>query len=191
MQSWNGIADFSPRGTVSPAPAQSAKPTSLPAPARGKLPFARDCACHGCDAAGGESGPELTRSQSNTAIGNMKPLSTKKILCAAAVLFFFPARLLSHERALSAEQPVSQPMDQRTDLERPSGCRSGSARRLRRPTLSGRFREHCVVWFLLVSALGSALPSRDQRRVPMNVVVFLNARTPPCVRVLATRSWEL
>jgi hypothetical protein len=84
-----------PRGTVSPAPAQSAKPTSLPAPARGKLSFARDCACPEREAAGGESGPELTRSQSKTAIGNMKSLSTKKILCAAAVLFFFPARLLS------------------------------------------------------------------------------------------------
>src|SRR3984885_1464966 len=90
-----GLLISLPWGTVSPAPAQSAKPTSRPTPERGKLPFARDCACHSRDAAGGESGPELTRSQSNTAIGNMKSLSTKKILCAAAVLFFFPGRLLS------------------------------------------------------------------------------------------------
>src|SRR6202049_185848 len=49
---------------VSPASAQAAKPTSRPAPARGKSLFARDCAfCHGRDAAGGESGPDLTRSR--------------------------------------------------------------------------------------------------------------------------------
>jgi hypothetical protein len=50
------------RGTVSPASAQSAKPTSLPARTRGKLPFARHCACHERDAVGSESGPDLTRS---------------------------------------------------------------------------------------------------------------------------------
>ena len=51
------------RGTVSPASAaQSAKPTSLPARERGKLPFARHCACHERDAVGSESGPDLTRS---------------------------------------------------------------------------------------------------------------------------------
>ena len=50
--------------TATAASAQAAKPTSLPAPARGKLLFARDCAfCHGRDAAGGESGPDLTRSR--------------------------------------------------------------------------------------------------------------------------------
>src|SRR5215467_6585373 len=54
---------------VSPAPAQSAKPTSqsakpASAPARGKLLFVSHCAfCHGRDAAGGESGPDLTRSR--------------------------------------------------------------------------------------------------------------------------------
>jgi cytochrome c oxidase cbb3-type subunit 3 len=49
---------------VSPASAQGAQPTSRPAPARGKTLFARDCAfCHGRDAAGGESGPDLTRSR--------------------------------------------------------------------------------------------------------------------------------
>src|SRR5580704_11830247 len=47
-----------------PASAQAAKPTSRPASARGKSLFARDCAfCHGRDAAGGESGPDLTRSR--------------------------------------------------------------------------------------------------------------------------------
>jgi cytochrome c oxidase cbb3-type subunit III len=51
-------------GGVSPASAQAAKPTSRPAPERGKSLFARDCAfCHGRDAAGGESGPDLTRSR--------------------------------------------------------------------------------------------------------------------------------
>src|SRR5450755_4288906 len=50
--------------TATAASAQAANPTSLPAPARGKLLFARDCAfCHGRDAAGGESGPDLTRSR--------------------------------------------------------------------------------------------------------------------------------
>src|SRR5450631_1303501 len=50
--------------TATAASAQAAKPTSLPAPARGKSLFARDCAfCHGRDAAGGESGPDLTRSR--------------------------------------------------------------------------------------------------------------------------------
>jgi cytochrome c oxidase cbb3-type subunit 3 len=49
---------------VSPVSAQSAKSTSLTAPARGKLVFARSCSfCHGRDAAGGESGPDLTRSR--------------------------------------------------------------------------------------------------------------------------------
>jgi cytochrome c oxidase cbb3-type subunit III len=50
--------------------AQVAKPTipkrqvSLSAPTRGKALFGRDCAfCHGRDAAGGESGPDLTRSR--------------------------------------------------------------------------------------------------------------------------------
>ena len=50
--------------SVSPASSQAAKPTSRPAPALGKSLFARDCAfCHGRDAAGGESGPDLTRSR--------------------------------------------------------------------------------------------------------------------------------
>src|SRR5450631_4341925 len=50
--------------TATAASAQAAKPTTLPAPARGKSLFARDCAfCHGRDAAGGESGPDLTRSR--------------------------------------------------------------------------------------------------------------------------------
>jgi cytochrome c oxidase cbb3-type subunit III len=49
---------------VSAASAQTAKPTSQSAPARGKSLFARDCAfCHARDAAGGESGPDLTRSR--------------------------------------------------------------------------------------------------------------------------------
>ena len=49
---------------VSPASAQSAKSSSLSAPERGKLLFARNCSfCHGRDAAGGESGPDLTRSR--------------------------------------------------------------------------------------------------------------------------------
>jgi cytochrome c oxidase cbb3-type subunit 3 len=44
--------------------AQAAKPGSRPAPARGKSLFASNCAfCHGRDAAGGESGPDLTRSR--------------------------------------------------------------------------------------------------------------------------------
>lgn len=44
------------------APAQSGKPAS--APERGKLLFIQRCAfCHGRDAAGGESGPDLTRSR--------------------------------------------------------------------------------------------------------------------------------
>jgi cytochrome c oxidase cbb3-type subunit III len=48
---------------VSAASSQTAKPTSLSAPSRGKTLFARNCAfCHGRDAAGGESGPDLTRS---------------------------------------------------------------------------------------------------------------------------------
>ena len=47
------------------ASAQSTKPTSQPTPAaRGKLLFVRNCAfCHGRDAAGGESGPDLTSSR--------------------------------------------------------------------------------------------------------------------------------
>jgi cytochrome c oxidase cbb3-type subunit 3 len=49
---------------VSMASAQAAKPTSPSAPERGKSLFGRDCAfCHGRDAAGGESGPDLTRSR--------------------------------------------------------------------------------------------------------------------------------
>jgi cytochrome c oxidase cbb3-type subunit 3 len=49
---------------VSPASGQAAKPTARPAPARGKGLFAQNCAfCHGRDAAGGESGPDLTRSR--------------------------------------------------------------------------------------------------------------------------------
>jgi cytochrome c oxidase cbb3-type subunit III len=55
---------------VSLAAAQVAKPTipkrqvSISAPTRGKALFGRDCAfCHGRDAAGGESGPDLTRSR--------------------------------------------------------------------------------------------------------------------------------
>ncbi len=51
-------------GFVSSASAQLTKPTSVSAPARGKLLFARNCSfCHGRDAAGGESGPDLTRSR--------------------------------------------------------------------------------------------------------------------------------
>jgi len=49
---------------VSQASGQSAKPTSPSASARGKLLFVRNCSfCHGRDAAGGESGPDLTRSR--------------------------------------------------------------------------------------------------------------------------------
>ena len=49
---------------VSQASAQAANPAPRLSPARGKLLFARDCAfCHGRDAAGGESGPDLTRSR--------------------------------------------------------------------------------------------------------------------------------
>jgi cytochrome c oxidase cbb3-type subunit 3 len=45
------------------ASAQASKPAAAPAP-RGKPLFARNCAfCHGRDAAGGESGPDLTRSR--------------------------------------------------------------------------------------------------------------------------------
>jgi cytochrome c oxidase cbb3-type subunit III len=51
-------------GSVSPASAQAAKPTSQPEPVRGQSLFASNCAfCHGRDAAGGESGPDLTRSR--------------------------------------------------------------------------------------------------------------------------------
>jgi cytochrome c oxidase cbb3-type subunit 3 len=47
-----------------PASAQAGKPTAPSAPERGKALFGRDCAfCHGRDAAGGESGPDLTRSR--------------------------------------------------------------------------------------------------------------------------------
>src|SRR5277367_4372802 len=50
--------------SVSPAPAQAANPSSGSAPERGQSLFGRDCAfCHGRDAAGGESGPDLTRSR--------------------------------------------------------------------------------------------------------------------------------
>jgi cytochrome c oxidase cbb3-type subunit 3 len=59
--------------SVSIAAAQAAKPTAKKAVAqtppsaaavRGKTLFARDCSfCHGRDAQGGESGPDLTRSQ--------------------------------------------------------------------------------------------------------------------------------
>ncbi len=49
---------------VPSASAQAAKPTSRSASAHGESLFARDCAfCHGRDAAGGESGPDLTRSR--------------------------------------------------------------------------------------------------------------------------------
>src|SRR5215813_663106 len=59
---------------ISLATAQAAKPTTpkkatpqtatSAAADRGKSLFARDCAfCHGRDAAGGESGPDLTRSR--------------------------------------------------------------------------------------------------------------------------------
>lgn len=45
------------------APSMSADQTAASV-ARGKLTFARDCAfCHGRDAAGGETGPDLTRSR--------------------------------------------------------------------------------------------------------------------------------
>ncbi len=51
-------------GGLSAASAQAAKPTSTSAPARGRLLFVRNCSfCHGRDAAGGESGPDLTRSR--------------------------------------------------------------------------------------------------------------------------------
>ena len=44
------------------AMAQASRPSVTPAPRRGKALFARNCAfCHGRDAAGGESGPNLTR----------------------------------------------------------------------------------------------------------------------------------
>jgi cytochrome c oxidase cbb3-type subunit 3 len=50
--------------TVSAASAQAAKPSSLSEPERGKELFARHCSfCHGRDAAGGESGPDLTSSR--------------------------------------------------------------------------------------------------------------------------------
>ena len=46
------------------ASAQADKPNSPSAPERGKALFGRDCAfCHGRDAAGGETGPDLTRSR--------------------------------------------------------------------------------------------------------------------------------
>ena len=49
---------------ASAASAQGTVPTSQSAPERGKSLFASDCAfCHGRDAAGGESGPDLTRSR--------------------------------------------------------------------------------------------------------------------------------
>jgi cytochrome c oxidase cbb3-type subunit 3 len=49
---------------VSPASAQAASTASPSAPERGKELFARHCSfCHGRDAAGGESGPDLTRSR--------------------------------------------------------------------------------------------------------------------------------
>src|SRR5580704_12580876 len=49
---------------ISPASAQAAKPASPSEPERGQSLFARNCAfCHGRDAAGGESGPDLTRSR--------------------------------------------------------------------------------------------------------------------------------
>src|SRR6266852_3760753 len=53
---------------VSSASAQAAKPIPQPAPVRGKALFRQDCSfCHGRDAAGGESGPDLTRSRLVTA----------------------------------------------------------------------------------------------------------------------------
>ena len=49
---------------ISAASAQETNPTSQSAPERGKSLFASNCAfCHGRDAAGGESGPDLTRSR--------------------------------------------------------------------------------------------------------------------------------
>jgi cytochrome c oxidase cbb3-type subunit 3 len=67
-----GVSLMTALANISPAAAQSAKAAtakkavgqvSSPA-ARGKLAFARDCAfCHGKDAQGGESGPDLTRSR--------------------------------------------------------------------------------------------------------------------------------
>jgi cytochrome c oxidase cbb3-type subunit 3 len=48
---------------ISSASAQAASPASQPAPMPGQTLFVRNCAfCHGRDAAGGESGPDLTRS---------------------------------------------------------------------------------------------------------------------------------
>ena len=51
--------------TTKPTTTKKVTPASSPAAAeRGKSLFARDCAfCHGRDAAGGESGPDLTRSR--------------------------------------------------------------------------------------------------------------------------------
>jgi len=49
---------------ISAASAQETNPASQSAPERGKSLFASNCAfCHGRDAAGGESGPDLTRSR--------------------------------------------------------------------------------------------------------------------------------
>ncbi len=49
---------------VSAASAQAAKPSTLSEPERGKEVFARHCSfCHGRDADGGESGPDLTASR--------------------------------------------------------------------------------------------------------------------------------
>jgi cytochrome c oxidase cbb3-type subunit III len=49
---------------VSASSAQAAKPISMSEPERGKEIFARHCSfCHGRDAAGGESGPDLTSSR--------------------------------------------------------------------------------------------------------------------------------
>ena len=51
-------------GCISPASAQSARSTAASATIRGKQLFLRHCSfCHGRDAAGGESGPDLTRSR--------------------------------------------------------------------------------------------------------------------------------
>jgi len=50
--------------SVSPASSQTAEPASQPVSARGQSLFESHCAfCHGRDAAGGESGPDLTRSR--------------------------------------------------------------------------------------------------------------------------------
>jgi hypothetical protein len=94
-------------GTVSPASAQSAKPTSLPARERGKLPFAFGCACHERDAARSESGLDLMRSH-QTLRWEMKSLSKRKVFCAAALLFFFPGWLRSQvlDPAIIAKPPV-------------------------------------------------------------------------------------